>query len=55
MDGASLYGAILEDVREVHRRIPRSQMRYVLEIPYIARESSVAEIQASQRRLLIYR
>lgn len=46
MDGAALYASILKDVREVHRRIPRDRMRYALEIPYIARESSVAEIQA---------
>jgi hypothetical protein len=46
MDGASLYGKILEDVTEVHRRIPRERMRYALEIPYIARESSAAEIRA---------
>ena len=46
MDGESLYGKILEDVAEVHRRIPRERMRYALEIPYIARESSVEEIRA---------
>jgi hypothetical protein len=46
MDGAALYASILKDVREVHRRIPRDRMRYALEIPYIARESSVAEIRA---------
>lgn len=49
MDGASLYGQILKDVTEVHRRIPRDRMRYALEIPYIARESSAAEISALQR------
>jgi hypothetical protein len=49
MDGASLYGKILEDVAEVHRRIPRERMRYALEIPYIARESSVAEILALRK------
>ena len=49
MDGASLYGQILTDVAEVHRRIPREQMRYALEIPYIAREHSVAEISALKR------
>ncbi len=46
MDGAALYGKILEDVAEVHRQIPRDRMRYALEIPFIARESSPAEIQA---------
>ena len=49
MDGASLYGQILADVTEVHRRIPREQMRYALDIPYIARESSAAEIDALRR------
>jgi hypothetical protein len=49
MDGASLYGQILEDVTEVHRRLPRERMRYALEIPYIARESSAAEITALQQ------
>jgi len=28
MAGTELYRAILEDVAEVHRRIPREQMRY---------------------------
>lgn len=46
LDGASLYGKILEDVTEVHRRIPPERMRYALEIPYIARESSAAEFLA---------
>jgi hypothetical protein len=46
MDGASLYGTIVRDVAEVHRRIPRERMRYALEIPYIGRESSAAEILA---------
>jgi hypothetical protein len=46
VDGASLYGKILEDVTEVCRRIPRERMQYALEIPYIARESSAAEIRA---------
>ena len=46
MDGASLYSQILEDVAEVHRRIPRDRMRYALDIPYIARESSAAQILA---------
>jgi hypothetical protein len=44
--GAELYRAILEDVAGVHRRIPRDQMRYALDIPYIARENSTAEILA---------
>ena len=33
MAGAKLYGKILEDVAEVHRRIPRERMRYALDIP----------------------
>jgi hypothetical protein len=49
MDGASLYRKILEDVAGVHRRIPRERMRYALDIPYIARESSTAEILALKR------
>lgn len=36
MAGSELYGMTLEDVAEVHRRIPRERMRYALEIPYIA-------------------
>ena len=46
MAGTDLYNAILEDVAEVHRQIPPGRMRYALEIPYIARESSTAEIHA---------
>jgi hypothetical protein len=49
MDGASLYRKILEDVAEVHRRIPRERMRYALDIPYIARENSTAEILALRK------
>jgi len=49
MAGADLYDAILEDVAAVHRRIPRERMRYALDIPYIARENSAAEIQALRR------
>jgi hypothetical protein len=49
MDGAALYRQILEDVAEVHRRIPRARMRYALEIPYIARESSTAQILALRK------
>jgi hypothetical protein len=44
MAGTDLYRAILEDVAEVHRRMPRERMRYALDIPYIARENSTAEI-----------
>ena len=46
MAGSDLYQAILDDVTAVHRRIPRDQMRYALDIPYIARENSSAEILA---------
>ena len=49
MDGASLYRKILEDVAGVHRRIPRGRMRYALDIPYIARENSTAEILALRK------
>lgn len=52
MDGASLYGQILKDVSVVHRRIPRARMRYALEIPYLARESTAAEINALRRAWL---
>jgi hypothetical protein len=49
MAGGELYGAILEDVAVVHRRIPRERMRYALDIPYIARENSTAEILALRK------
>jgi hypothetical protein len=49
MAGTELYNAILEDVAEVHRRIPRERMRYALDIPYIARENSTAGILALKR------
>ncbi|MBB3728069.1 hypothetical protein [Nonomuraea dietziae] len=44
MDGAALYAQILEDAAVVSDRI--SGTRYVLDIPYIARESTPEEIQA---------
>jgi hypothetical protein len=46
---AWLYRAILDDVTEVHRRIPRERMRYALNIPHIARENSTAEIFAPKK------
>jgi hypothetical protein len=46
MAGSELYRAILDDVAGVYRQIPREQMRYALDIPYIARENSTAEILA---------
>ncbi len=49
MAGPSLYRAILKDVAEVHRRLPRERMRYALDIPYIARENSAAEILALRK------
>ena len=49
MAGTDLYNAILDDVAEVHRRIPRERMRYALDIPYIARENSTAEILALRK------
>jgi hypothetical protein len=42
--GTELYCAILGNVVEVHRRIPRERMRYAPDISYIARENSAAEI-----------
>jgi hypothetical protein len=49
MAGTALYDAILEDAAGVHRRIPRERMRYALDIPYIARENSAAEILALRK------
>jgi len=49
MAGSDLYQAILDDVAAVHRRIPRDRMRYALDIPYIARENSAAEILALRK------
>lgn len=45
-DGAALYGQVLEDASVVRRRIPEAQRRHLFEIPYLARESSVDEMQA---------
>ena len=49
MAGTELYQAILDNVAAVHRRIPRDRMRYALDIPYIARENSPAEILALRK------
>ena len=38
-----------EAIDAEYRRIPRERMRYALDIPYIARENSAAEIQALRR------
>jgi hypothetical protein len=48
MDGAALYGQILQDPAVVRRLIPADQRRHLLEIPYLARESSPAELRALQ-------
>ena len=44
MDGASVYAQILEDARVVRAKLPGT--RHILDIPYIARESTPAEIEA---------
>ena len=48
-DGAALYRQILEDASVVRRRIPEDQRRHLLEIPYLARESSADELEALRR------
>jgi hypothetical protein len=48
MDGAALYGQILQDPAVIRRLIPADQRRHLLEIPYLARESSPAELHALQ-------
>jgi len=49
MAGTDLYRAILDDVAGVHRQIPRERIPYALDIPYIARENSTAEILALKK------
>ncbi len=49
MAGTEFYGAVLDDVAGVHRRIPRERMRYALDILYIARQNSTAEILALRK------
>ncbi|MFD1936289.1 hypothetical protein ACFSKW_32940 [Nonomuraea mangrovi] len=44
MDGASLYAQILKDAGVVREQLPDS--RHILDIPYIARESTPEEIRA---------
>ena len=46
-----LYRAILDDLAGVHRLIPRGRMRCALNIPYLARENSDAEILALKKGL----
>ncbi|WP_189237336.1 hypothetical protein [Planomonospora parontospora] len=44
MDGASVYGQVLRDAAVVRAELPGS--RHILDIPYIARESTPEEIRA---------
>ncbi|WP_163735186.1 hypothetical protein [Phytoactinopolyspora halotolerans] len=46
MDGAELYAQVLKDAAVVRRKIPIEQCRHLLDIPYMARESSPDEIRA---------
>jgi hypothetical protein len=46
VDGAALYGQILEDAAVVRRLLLGEQRRYLLEIPYLARECSPDELDA---------
>lgn len=46
MDGAALYGQILKGADVVRRAFPEEQRRHLLEIPYLARESSPDELHA---------
>ncbi|MEV7807885.1 hypothetical protein AB0O28_33540 [Microbispora sp. NPDC088329] len=46
MDGASLYGQVLDDSAVVRERLSADTTRHLLDIPYIARASSPAEIEA---------
>lgn len=46
MDGASLYRQVLDDAAVVRERLSADATRYLLEIPFIARESSPREIEA---------
>ncbi|WP_182906490.1 hypothetical protein [Microbispora sp. H13382] len=46
MDGASLYRQVLDDSAVVRERLSTAATRHLLDIPYIARESSPAEIEA---------
>lgn len=49
MDGAALYGQILQDPNDVRRRLPEDQRRYLLQIPYLARENTPDELHALRR------
>lgn len=46
LDGAALYGQLLDDAAVVRRRIPEGQRRHLLDIPYLARESSTDRLHA---------
>ncbi|WP_030505944.1 hypothetical protein [Microbispora rosea] len=46
MDGASLYRQVLDDSAVVRERLSAAATRHLLDIPFIARESSPAEIEA---------
>jgi len=48
MDGAALYGQILQDPAVVRRLLPEPGGPRPLEIPYLARASSLAELRALQ-------
>ena len=48
IDGAALYGQVLMDAAVVRRRLPETVGHQLLEIPYLARESSPTELQALQ-------
>lgn len=45
MDGAALYGQVLRDPSVVRRLMPE-RCRHLLDIPYLARASSSAELRA---------
>jgi hypothetical protein len=49
--GGLADGKILEDLAEVHRRIPRERMRYALEIPYNGREKQQRRDPRPQKAL----
>lgn len=46
VDGAALYAQVLRDATVVRRRMSAGQCRHLLQIPYLARESSPVELQA---------
>ncbi len=49
MDGASLYAQVLADSRVVRERMGEEHNRHLLDIPFIARESTPEEIEALRR------